>query len=179
VAVFISDSGNFWNGITNNRFELCAAGRPKAVTQNRRHSAFQMTRFKIAFEMSRSGWWDTSKGAKSSGRSRAASFLSKVGRAEPSNNVCSDRALCTLLAGCCVRGVRFCLHSTFDQRYKSLGAKFVAEKLISLAPSHNGLRSPFERFAARGAHTVCGGWMRLTVHAFVLPPKEDKQFPAK
>jgi hypothetical protein len=90
--------------------------------------------------------------------------------------VCSDRALCAVLAACCVRGVRFCLHSAFNQRYESVGAKFVAEKLISLAPSHNGFRSPFERFAARGAHTVCGGWMRLTVHAFVLPPKEDKHF---
>jgi hypothetical protein len=81
-----------------------------------------------------------------------------------------------MLAGCCVRGILFCLHSASNQRHESVGAKFVAEKLISLAPSHNGFRSPFERFAARGAHIVCGGWMRLTDHAFVLPPKEDIHF---
>jgi hypothetical protein len=97
----------------------------------------------------------------------------------PQRHTTAGRVLRAVPVACCVRGVRFCLHSAFNQRYESVGAKFVAEKLISLAPSHNGFRSPFERFAARGAHTVCGGWMRLTVHAFVLPPKEDKHFPAK
>ena len=76
----------------------------------------------------------------------------------------------------CVGRILLCLHGAANQGHESVGAKFVAEKLISLAPSHNGFRSPFERFAARGAHTVCGGWMRLTDHAFVLPPKEDKRF---
>jgi len=76
-----------------------------------------------------------------------------------------SRALCAVPAACCVDGILLCLHSASNQGHESVGAKFVAEKLISLAPSHNGFRSPFERFAAIGAHTVCGGWMRLTDHA--------------
>jgi hypothetical protein len=39
---------------------------------------------------------------------------------------------CAVPVARCVRGVWFCLHSAFNQGYESVGAKFVAEKLISL-----------------------------------------------
>ena len=60
-------------------------------------------------------------------------------------------ALCAVPAASCVEGIQLCLNSASNQGLESVGAKFVAEKLISLSPSHNGLRSRFVRLSKCGS----------------------------